>query len=991
MAQTQVVKMSAPADKGFDAAYFARLREKGEPMRAKGEALKWIGMPIGGICTGQLYLSGDGQLWHWDIFNQPPDRATQNGPTYEHPLVPDVEKSPLKFYLACDGGEVFQLSQATFPETEWTGQWPIGRVAYRGGSSSVEVDLEVFSPFAPLDEDASGMPATCFVFRIHNPGDEAVAVDIVGAIDNVILQWSGQNLPGTRRAMPIDSGRWVGVILDASVSHPRESETGEDLMVEDWSNGYAKWTSVGTAFGSEPLVVASMPSYQGDIGATTAHVVNSHNTRQGEDVAGGDAHVGRLIGSPFVIERRHLSFLIGGGNHPDKTCLNLKVDGHVVRTQTGADSNHMTWQSWNVEDLQGKSGVLEIVDDVRGAWGNIGVGEIVQSDAPKAKPVIPEQQGDWGTMCLLCDSVVTPPASGRANLGETLSSTVIGRTKISSGGTAEIRFVLAWHFPNPWRESLSALKDSATLRRWYATKWSNAASVAVDAATNFSRLCGETKAWNRTWYGGSLPYWFLERTLIPAGALASATCYRFDNDRFYGWEGNYCCAGTCTHVWGYAQSSGFLFPGLERGLRTNIDFGQSWKEDGSVDYRGEYGKYVAHDGQCTMILRTMREHLNSEDNQFLTPIWPRVRKSIERLIADDKDRDGMLEGAQYNTLDATWYGPMGWISSLYVAALAVGERMARDMGDTEFAQTCRSLADRGKTRIGETLFNGEYFIHKPDPAHPEANSTNDGCHIDQVFGASWLRQMGMDGEIEQAKVRSALQSIWKYSFLPDVGPYRRDMKVVEGGRWYAMPGEAGLLMCSWPRGGAEHAVGKGGEAWAAGYFNECMNGFEWQVAAHMLAEDMVDEGLAVVRALHDRYAPAKRNPYNEIECGDHYARSMASHGAYLTACGFQHDGPRGIIGFNPKVNPEDFSCAWTASESWGRYRQKRVDGKWTAALSPVSGPLTLNQLLCNLKPAGSVKVTHLKREIDCQVTAAGIAFAEPIVIPAGTTLRLTEV
>jgi len=123
---------------------------------------------------------------------------------------------------------------------------------------------------------------------------------------------------------------------------------------------------------------------------------------------------------------------------------------------------------------------------------------------------------------------------------------------------------------------------------------------------------------------------------------------------------------------------------------------------------------------------------------------------------------------------------------------------------------------------------------------------------------------------------------------------------------------------------------------AAGYFNEWMDGFEYEVAGHMIWEGMLLEGLAVTRAVHDRYHASRRNPWNEIECGDHYARSMASYGVYLEACGFEYRGPKQHIGFAPKLSPENFKSAFTSAEGWGTFSQRIESGKLIAK-SPCAG------------------------------------------------------
>ena len=90
----------------------------------------------------------------------------------------------------------------------------------------------------------------------------------------------------------------------------------------------------------------------------------------------------------------------------------------------------------------------------------------------------------------------------------------------------------------------------------------------------------------------------------------------------------------------------------------------------------------------------------------------------------------------------------------------------------------------------------------------------------------------------------------------------------------------------------------------------------------MIWEGLLEQGLAVTRMVHDRYHAARRNPFNEVECGDHYARSMASYGVFLAACGYQYDGPKGILGFSPRLRPEDFRAAFTTAEGWGTFSQK---------------------------------------------------------------------
>jgi hypothetical protein len=161
------------------------------------------------------------------------------------------------------------------------------------------------------------------------------------------------------------------------------------------------------------------------------------------------------------------------------------------------------------------------------------------------------------------------------------------------------------------------------------------------------------------------------------------------------------------------------------------------------------------------------------------------------------------------------------------------------------------------------------------------------------------------------------------------------------GRPYYTDGEGGLLMTA-------NALSQENPyrhlSNFAYYVNETMHGFEYQAAAHMIAEGMVQEGLAIIKNIDDRYDGNKRNPFNEVECGDHYARSMASYGAFIAICGFEYDGPAGHIGFAPKLTPENFKAAFTGAEGWGSFSQKAEGGKLNAEIALKWGKLRLRSI-----------------------------------------------
>jgi beta-fructofuranosidase len=178
---------------------------------------------------------------------------------------------------------------------------------------------------------------------------------------------------------------WLSFAI-VGLAAPSRATADDDLLIADFEgDSYGDWKVEGAAFGARPAVANVEPPNK-VTGHQGSGLVNSF--------LGGDAPLGKLTSPEFTIERGHINFLIGAGNHEGKTCLNLLVDGKIVRSAIGPalkndqDQEVMDWTSWDVQELKGKQVTLQIVDDHSGGWGHINIDQIVQTDTPR-KPSYP--------------------------------------------------------------------------------------------------------------------------------------------------------------------------------------------------------------------------------------------------------------------------------------------------------------------------------------------------------------------------------------------------------------------------------------------------------------------------------------------------------------------------------------------------------------------------------------------------------------------------
>ena len=516
---------------------------------------------------------------------------------------------------------------------------------------------------------------------------------------------------------------------------------------------------------------------------------------------------------------------------------------------------------------------------------------------------------------------------------------------LAPGEKKTVRFVLSWHVPecrNDWEQDADQrAADDGVRNCWkvyYATVWSDSRDSGRYAAEQFEELRAKTYRFCDALNAVSLPPEVVDGISANLAVLKSPTCLRLEDGTFWGWEGVGnswgSCPGSCAHVWNYAQALPFLFPDLERSMReahlkygTDSAGGHHFRLRLPLGIRARTDDFrPCADGQFGEIMKFYREWKISADAEFLKRWWPTLRKLLEYAWSDqnpdqwDPERSGVLHGRQHHTLDMELFGPNFWLTAHYLGALKAMARMAEAMEEEEFARQCSEIYERGRRWAEKNLFNGEYFIQKLDLAdrallekfHAESYwnaeagqikyQLGEGCGIDGALAQWYATLYGLGELCDPELVRKHLRSVLRYNFRTSM----RDAANLW--RIYSLNDEAGTIICSWPGVAKRPAV-------PIPYNSETMTGFEWAFAGLLLQEGLIEEGFKVGSAIRFRFDGERRNPWNEFECGNNYARSMASYGMLLSASGFQFDLGRGMIGFAPIR--EEFTTFWSLGDIWG--------------------------------------------------------------------------
>lgn len=786
----------------------------------KGNA-QAVAFLLGGIGTGNISVGARGELRDWEIFNRP---AKGNHMPYSffairtqvegRKAVTKVLESKLHPpHTGATGYPAVQVAGLPrFESSTLEGEYPFVRVFFEDDHVPVNVSMEAFTPFIPLNSVDSGIPGAVIRYRVTNPSSSTIAVSIAGSQANPV------GFEGYDHQQNLKLAKAVKNILKK-----------EELLT-------------GIFFTTD-LLSPDHPMYGSMALMTSAKKVTVKP-----------------------------SWLKGGW----------------------WDGMHDFWSDF-CED-----GLLE----------SQSIFDVPLSNHYSATKV------DVGSLCINC------------SLGP-------GEEKV-------FEFILSWHFPNRpgnWYtlDDLKNLFDNETIdfivkgaglnlsprleKNYYSTFFQDAWVAGRYLADNINRLEGKSREFSDALFGSTLPVYVKEAMSNNITVIRSTTCFRLENGSFLAFEGSYdnmgACPGNCTHVWNYAQTMAFLFPDLEQSMR-QTEFILETEKDGKMNFRtmrvfdkeaGAIHDFPAVDGQLGCIIRLYRDWKLSGDKHLLLSLWEKAGSALDfAFTCWDPDGDFVLEGKQHNTYDIDFYGPNSLSGSMFYAALKAGMEMAEYLNDADRAAAYRQALELGSQRMDNQLWNGEYYIQQLADINAYRYQYGEGCLSDQILGQFLAHVAGLGYVLPKDHVKKALLSIYNHNFKSSFADHENVQ------RTFALNDEKGLLLCSWPRGGRPRLPFV--------YADEVWTGVEYQVAASLIWEGEVEKGLEIAKAVRERHDGVRRNPWNEAECGNHYARSLSSWALLLALSGFRYDMTKGEISFEPVYQSEDFSTFWSTAQAWGIYTQK---------------------------------------------------------------------
>jgi uncharacterized protein (DUF608 family) len=996
-------------------------------MRSTAKPLS--GIPLGGIGTGSVELRSDGRFYEWQIFNNPPWSGGALIVDWKGEEILDPDdcyfairvKSPdggprVRILASKEKSEINRLYAGSFLKnvegTEYIGEFPFVKINYRT-DLPVEVQLDAFSPFIPLDMKNSALPAAILTFTIKNLSNQELEVSMLGGIVNATgkdvrkseavnkvtqsdqftaIEMTGKNIPedhyqyqGSLSLACLKTGKerisyraYQYVITDLTTSGSSGEEYWRIFQASGELDNKDKTPPpfLATVLQSLPDITQNM----GKLGSTyTAFPKEVQKILEG-GVVSNIPEFEEAISSDLTLQ-----------TDPKKRWLFILEQRMRYSPAAKKQYEEIIAQRPEVEnDPREKQKVLE---------------KIVPPPRLAISP--PKLKGPQG---LLCSKIALQPSA-----------------------EAKMTFLLSWFFPN----HITA-DGSERMGHMYENWFSGALGVTEYVVKNLKQLEERTRTFHDALYKSNFDYWLVDAVNAQLTTFVKSSFYVKDG-RFGIWEGLGCCGLQTLDVTYYGSHPVLLFfPELQKTemrMTANLQlvpesrryheyfiafpknkklFEEYAKRDASIltDKKKRLGVYrgiVAKTGQDAtgriphmfpgafnavdayhmidlmpkFALLILRDYLWTGDKKYLDEMWPHVKAAMNHNLALDEygvllpyhyDRsltDTYLASQTYDIWDFLGYS--AYVSSIWLAALKATGYMAQLMGDDSYSRKMDETYATAKDNMEKLLWNGEYYNLWNDPPSGKVNYY---CMADQLSGQWFANFLKLGDILEKERVKSTLRAIYKYNFHADAGLLN------------------GALPDKFAGKGSETAAGLGEFTSPSLQRDNPWTGTEYAVASLLIQEGFIDEGLTIVKNVYDRYQKSGLT-WNHIECGGHYYRAMDIWAVLADLGGIYYNAPQRSLSFEPRMNQDNFKSVLVLPSAWGIIAQTRGEREEQLdTVKVIEGTLTISRLILQAKLAkASVAIQKgstgiLVKQLKQEGTTIQVELKEAVTVKPGETLRV---